>query len=110
MSHDDIESALVVLPVLIEKAGTGGSLFRQLWADFAHETAEVMGDRRCLSVAWAYQECAHLWSALAASARARAGAQQPVADRLESLSGYLLLLANIEYEAAGLMREIASGR
>lgn len=63
-----LRTALKVLPVFVEKAGTGGGLFRRLQADFCADVARITGDERFGSAATASCRCADGWSNLAALA------------------------------------------
>lgn len=64
------ESALQSLPVFVEKAGTGGGLFRRLQAAFCREVAERTGCDAAGAAADAYDACAQTWSLLGESATA----------------------------------------
>ncbi|RAY15453.1 PRTRC system protein E [Actinomadura craniellae] len=65
----ELAAARAALPVFIEKAGTGGGMFRRLQADFCRDVARLTGDRPFAAAADAYAACAAAWSALAALAR-----------------------------------------
>ncbi|KAB2352342.1 BtrH N-terminal domain-containing protein [Actinomadura rudentiformis] len=65
--------------ICVEKAGTGGGLFRRLQAGFCHDVAEITGDRAFREAGGAWAACAEAWSALAAAAgtASTAGTAQP---------------------------------
>ncbi|MEW2353681.1 BtrH N-terminal domain-containing protein [Spirillospora sp. NPDC029432] len=54
--------------ICVEKAGTGGGLFRRLQAGFCGEVATITGDAPFRRAGEAYAACAEAWSALAAAA------------------------------------------
>ena len=58
------------LSVFIEKAGTGGGLFRRLQAGFCRGVAALTGDAPFREAASSYAACAAAWSALASAAAA----------------------------------------
>ena len=47
--------------MLMEKAGTGGSLFRNLYRDFLKESAELLNSEEILECHQEYSEIADLW-------------------------------------------------
>lgn len=63
-----LESALRALPVFIEKAGTGGGLFRLLQATACHDVARRTGSSAVRAAGEAYDRCSAAWSELGASA------------------------------------------
>ncbi|WP_289008533.1 BtrH N-terminal domain-containing protein [uncultured Thermomonospora sp.] len=70
LDPDALSGAYRALRVFIEKAGTGGGLFRRLQAGFCHEVAERTGETSFQVAAEAYDACAETWSRLAAAATA----------------------------------------
>ncbi|MEU7141097.1 BtrH N-terminal domain-containing protein [Nocardia sp. NPDC046473] len=68
LDPNDLMIALHSIRVFVEKAGTGGGLFRRLQAGFCHEVAELTGDLAFRAAADAYDTCAQTWSRLAALA------------------------------------------
>lgn len=52
--------------ILMEKAGTGGALFRNLYRDFLNEAYALLGDEDLKKSAAAFTEIASLWSAISA--------------------------------------------
>lgn len=67
---EELATAVKVLPVFIEKAGTGGGLFRLLEADFCREIARLTGDSAFSDAGDAMRKCAEGWSALGHAAAA----------------------------------------
>jgi hypothetical protein len=61
--------ALKALRLFIARAGTGGALFRSLWADFLAEAADLLGDRSLAGPARTYRELSESWAELARRAR-----------------------------------------
>lgn len=70
LDPDTRSEAVRALPVFVEKAGTGGGLFRRLQAGFCDEVAQKTGEYAFAEAARAYGECADAWSRLAANAAA----------------------------------------
>ncbi|MCE5292041.1 MAG: BtrH N-terminal domain-containing protein [Nocardiaceae bacterium] len=69
----DLEILLFALNAFIEKAGTGGGLFRRLLADGCADVARLTGDLATADLAVAARRCAQAWSKTA-----RAGIQRDV--------------------------------
>lgn len=70
---DDLEILLFSLSAFIEKAGTGGGLFRRLLADGCADVAHLTGDLATADLAVAASRCAQAWTETA-----RAGIQRDV--------------------------------
>ncbi|MEU6674090.1 BtrH N-terminal domain-containing protein [Streptomyces sp. NPDC046925] len=83
--------------VLMEKAGTGGALFRNLYRDFLAECAQLIDSRHLRTGHSLYGEAAGLWSQVA-SLVAAAGASGEAADLVQAGS-ILHDLSRIEREA-----------
>ncbi|MGW6544128.1 BtrH N-terminal domain-containing protein [Streptomyces massasporeus] len=65
---DDLDSPADSLPeicTIMEDAGTGGGLFRTMWAEFLAETAEITGTGEYQEVSDAYREVSHKWTEVA---------------------------------------------
>ncbi|WP_226961662.1 MULTISPECIES: BtrH N-terminal domain-containing protein [Streptomyces] len=95
---------------LMERAGTGGALFRNLYRDFLAECADRLGPRADPSLATGhrlYAEAATLWTEVAALI-ARAGEKGEAAclDRAGALLGEL---AGIEREAMRALSRLGDG-
>ncbi|MFF6784226.1 DUF4872 domain-containing protein [Streptomyces sp. NPDC012510] len=63
---DHPERDLPQAALLMEKAGTGGALFRNLYRDFLAESADLLGDGRLRTGHTLYTEAAILWTHVAA--------------------------------------------
>ena len=50
--------------MLMEKAGTGGALFRNLYRDFLKESADLLRDEKITSGYEAFVEIAELWTSV----------------------------------------------
>jgi hypothetical protein len=70
LTGEQLETALGALPVFIDKAGTGGGLFRRLEAQFCAGVARRTDDRAFARAADVLLDCANAWSRLAACAAA----------------------------------------
>jgi hypothetical protein len=66
---DGLRPVLKLLHVLIDRAGTGGSLFRRFFAAFLEEASELTGDRALREPARAYRELAGAWADLSRTVR-----------------------------------------
>lgn len=64
-----LSSAVRALPVFIDKAGTGGSMFRRLQTTFCADVARLTGDDRFAAAAASFRRCADGWSRLADACR-----------------------------------------
>ncbi|MFF7379330.1 BtrH N-terminal domain-containing protein [Streptomyces massasporeus] len=65
---DDLDSPADSLPeicTIMEDAGTGGGLFRTMWAEFLAETAEITGTGEYQEVSDAYREVSKKWTEVA---------------------------------------------
>jgi len=70
MNPDELTMTVKSLPVFIEKAGTGGGLFRRLEAEFCADVARRTTDRAFAAAAEACRQSVDAWSALGVIARA----------------------------------------
>lgn len=68
MDATELESALHLLPVFIEKAGTGGGLFRRLQSQGCAQVAELLDSPQAGEAAAAAAKCATAWQTLAREA------------------------------------------
>ncbi|NEB04788.1 BtrH N-terminal domain-containing protein [Streptomyces sp. SID13726] len=62
---DDPQRDLAQAALLMEKAGTGGALFRNLYRDFLAECAELLDSEHLRTGLGLYTEAAQLWTAVA---------------------------------------------
>lgn len=92
-----LEAALFAVGALIEKAGTGGGLFRKLQADGCEAIASALGDDRVADAAAAARTAAQTWTAVAKEAynpsnslRARASSAAAVAAELPEVEARLV--------------------
>jgi hypothetical protein len=103
----ELEILLFSLGAFIEKAGTGGGLFRRLLADGCADVARLTADSATAELAEAADRCASTWTAVArgavqrdAGARQRADAVATSASRLPEAE--LHLVEALESAAASL--------
>jgi hypothetical protein len=73
---------LELAALLMERAGTGGALFRNFYRDFLQEAAGVLGKSAALAEAQqGFAESAHEWTAIAALVNeARDGRSEPLVE------------------------------
>jgi hypothetical protein len=93
--HDDEELDIMLfsLGAFIEKAGTGGGLFRRLLAQGAFEIAQMTGDEAVTSLARSANRAAEAWTAVARSATAR---DQPARSRVRDAAQSALAVPKLE--------------
>jgi hypothetical protein len=94
---DDPQRDLPQAALLMEKAGTGGALFRNLYRDFLAECTQVLDSRHLRTGHQLYTEAAGLWTEVAALI-ARAG-ESGDARCLVRAGSLLCDLSRIEREA-----------
>jgi hypothetical protein len=95
---------LALAATLMERAGTGGSLFRNFYRDFLTEALEVVGRKPALVEARdSFAATAEAWAGVAASVMesGRSGSAVP----LEAASAACLRIADLEMAA---MRKLAA--
>lgn len=89
---DVLDLVLHGLSAFVEKAGTGGGLFRRLLSSGAADIARLTGDARAREVAAAAHVCAEAWSLVASLARAEGS----VRGRLEKAAVAAAALPSLE--------------
>ena len=91
--------------LLMEKAGTGGALFRNFFRDFLLEAREYLGAKPPLKSAHQlFAESAEEWSAVAALIESAGRTQQ--AAPLQEAATRCLRIADIEVQAMGLLAKL----
>ena len=80
---DALTETLATLSIFIVKAGTGGALFRSLYAEFLTDAADLLDDRRLAIAAGAAEDLAEAWRELAR--RARVGDHEAGLPALETI-------------------------
>ena len=93
--HDDeqLEIMLFSVGAFIEKAGTGGGLFRRLLAQGAFEIAQMTGDEATTSLARSANRAAEAWTTVARAATAR---DRPARSRVRDAAQSALALPELE--------------
>ena len=104
MDETTLESALRALPVFVEKAGTGGGLFRRLQAASCHDVAARTGTTASRAAGEAYDRCAQAWSELGVAATS----EGPLASRVARVGRAAAALSGLELEAVGELERAAS--
>lgn len=99
LDETTLESALRALPVFVEKAGTGGGLFRRLQAACCHDVAVRTGSVASRAAGEAYDRCAQAWSALGSGA----SGDGPAAARLVGAARTAATLPALEAEATAAL-------
>lgn len=95
-----LDEILRYLAAFIEKAGTGGGLFRRLLAEGCFEIAAAVGSPQVLLAAGKARTCAELWTAIATEAMR---SDLDPAERLHAIRGIAHSLVD---EEANLRRAI----
>ncbi len=97
---------LATLGMLMERGGTGGGLFRSMYARFLREANEHLGDERLADAAASFEVAAAHWTAIAAHLEA-VGTDGP--GGLSRARTLLLDVADVEEQAMNLLAGMASG-
>ncbi|MBL4727454.1 MAG: BtrH N-terminal domain-containing protein [Rhizobiaceae bacterium] len=97
----DVKTDFQTTAMLMEKAGTGGALFRNLYRDFLKESTEITGIDALDKAHLGFVECAKLWTEVA-SLFDRAGASGDMVH-INEASEILDHLSKLEYETVGLL-------
>jgi hypothetical protein len=95
--NDTLSAALFGLAAFIEKAGTGGGLFRVLQAHGCQQIADLLDNDAAAVAAAAARDAANLWSAVAAEAVDTAA---PLRDRCNAAAELASGLAEAEHRLA----------
>ena len=108
---DILDLVLQGLSAFVEKAGTGGGLFRRLLSSGADDIARLTGDGRANEVAAAAHLCAETWSLVASLARQ----DGPARGRVEQAARAAAVLPSLErdlvtaLEIAGARQDLRTG-
>ncbi|MFB9328733.1 BtrH N-terminal domain-containing protein [Paenibacillus aurantiacus] len=97
----NFEHDLCLIALLMERAGTGGALFRNLYRDFLNECLEQLGDPKIERACRLFTEIAPLWVDVSASID-RAGRTGSL-EELQHASKLLLEIAEQERTAMELL-------
>jgi len=97
---DALTAALLGLGAFIEKAGTGGGLFRVLQAQGCQHIADSLGDEAAAAAAGAARDAANLWSTVAAKA---VDAAAPLQDRCIAVAELAAGLPDAEHRLTGAL-------
>jgi hypothetical protein len=102
---DELEILLLSLSAFIEKAGTGGGLFRRLLADGCADVARLTGDLATTDLAVAASRCAQAWTETA-----RAGIQRgiDVRARVDGVALAASRLPELELDLVEAMESASS--
>lgn len=84
-SPEELTAAVKTIPVFVEKAGTGGGMFRRLQASFCRDVATATGEYVFRNAADACQRSADAWSHLGEIARAEPMDIQAISDAARQL-------------------------
>lgn len=98
---DDVKTEFQTTAMLMETAGTGGGLFRNLYRDFLKESAEITGLESIHKAHLGFVESAKLWTEVA-SLFDQAGASGDVVC-INEASKILEYLSKLEYETMSLL-------
>ena len=97
----DIESDLTVVALLMEKAGTGGALFRNLYRDFLKEASSITGEKNLEKAYIMFKDIAPLWNQVSGLI-SKAGLEKNQSC-LEQASENLLKISALEKKAMELI-------
>lgn len=99
----ELDRALFTLRVFVEKAGTGGGLFRRLQWAFLADLAEQIPEPAVLAARGVYQRIAATWSEVAAAGLGDA----PAPDRLTAVRRVAVALPALEHEGVQKLAAVA---
>lgn len=91
------------MSAFIEKAGTGGGLFRKLLADGCADVARLTGDLATEDLAVAARHCAQTWTE---AGRAGIEHEVDVRTRLERVASAVSLLPTLELQLAEALESV----
>jgi len=94
---------LAQVGILIERGGTGGGLFRYMYADFLREAASHLDDDRLLHLADRFDAAGRLWTEIAGHIE---GCPAGGAGRLEAAADLLLEVADSEEAAVSELADV----
>ncbi|MBW0126427.1 BtrH N-terminal domain-containing protein [Pseudonocardia oceani] len=100
---DALDRALFSLQVFVEKAGTGGGLFRRLQAEFLTDLGGWVHDPAVFAAAAVYRRLADTWSRTASAAVGGA----PASDRLAAVRREAAALPALECEGVERLAALA---
>ena len=103
MDEESLAQSRQALAVFIEKAGTGGGLFRRLQAQFCKDAASLLDSEAFALAGRSWTDAARVWSELAAAASNDSIPQSDLADLANEL-------VNIERSACGDLERAATSR
>ncbi|MCP5075387.1 MAG: BtrH N-terminal domain-containing protein [Rhodobacteraceae bacterium] len=103
-NSQNITHEFTTTAMLMEKAGTGGALFRNLYRDFLGEAFDLTGREELAHAQERFVAIAQNWAAVAALLE-KAGLEQDEGC-ITDASGILEELSKQEFEAMGLLRNI----
>lgn len=98
--EEDLTAALFGLGAFIEKAGTGGGLFRTLQAKGCQTIADLLNDAATADAAAAARDASKAWSALAAAAT---NADTPLRSRSLAAAEVAAMLPETEVRLVGAL-------
>lgn len=104
MSEPELDAALRSLHAFVEKAGTGGGLFRRLQAQFCLDVARLTDSADVAQASTELLRCADTWSAVAAAGRSHG----PTVDRWRRVTELAATLPAHEDHALSQMRMAAA--
>jgi hypothetical protein len=95
LDEGDLKDRLRRLWFCVEKAGTGGGLFRGLWAEGLERFAELLGDPALDRLAALYRDLAAEWSEAAAE-----GLRRDRREALQAVGARVARIVRLEEEGA----------
>lgn len=98
---NNLEQDLSLTAMLMERGGTGGALFRNLYRDFLKESAELLGDTKVENAYLQFAQIAPMWTDVSAMIdhAGKTGSNKS----LEQASSHLLEIADKERKAMELL-------
>lgn len=103
-NSNSIKEEFSLCAMLMEKAGTGGALFRNLYGDFLLESYEILGNKKIKTAYLEFIEIANLWAEV--SLNFEKISQTSDDTYLKQASEILKLISKKEFEAMKLLSSI----
>lgn len=101
---NDISKDFSLTSIMIEKAGTGGGLFRKIYASFLSQANELLQCNNISKAQTLFEQSAILWSKIADLFEMISNTKTP--DLLDEISDKLSQIAKYEFDAMNLLNDI----
>lgn len=101
---DDVERDFTQTAIFMERAGTGGALFRNMYRDFLKESMDILENNGMEEAYLRYKEAATLWTKVSGLFE-KVGITEDI-KYVDDISGVLREIADIEYRAMKTLEQL----